>query len=119
MNATLIVWIVMNLLSKPNVYREIVQADIKHPKIVYAQYVQETGRCKSKACREKNNLFGFMYKGEIMSFKSKRHCIKYYKKWQDKRYKGGNYYQFLVDINYASDSLYTERLKKIVKTERL
>lgn len=118
MNGTLIIWLALTLLYKPSVYKQIVQEGIKHPKIVYAQYVQETGRCKSKACREKNNLFGFMYKGEIMTFKSKRDCIRYYKKWQSKRYKGGNYYQFLVDINYAGDSLYVERLKRIVKTEK-
>ena len=115
MTTKLIFWLAINLLSKPDVYRSIAISGIKHPEIVYAQYVQETGRCKSKACREKNNLFRFMYKGEIMSFKSKRDCIRYYKKWQDKRYKGGDYYQFLIDIGYAGDPLYTKRLKQIVK----
>jgi flagellum-specific peptidoglycan hydrolase FlgJ len=115
MNATLIIWLAINLLSKPTIYRDIAKSGIKHPEIVYAQYVQETGKCKSRACREQNNLFGFMYKGKLMSFESKRACIRYYKKWQDKRYKGGCYYQFLTDIGYAGDPMYTQRLRKIVK----
>jgi flagellum-specific peptidoglycan hydrolase FlgJ len=107
---------VVSAHSNQQIYNWIIQTDIKHPKIVYAQYIQETGGCKSKACTEKNNLFGFMYKGKIMFFESKLDCVLYYKRWQQRKYKGGDYYQFLIDINYASDPLYIQRLKQIVKS---
>jgi len=111
--ATLILWLAINALPNPNIHKEISKSGIQHPNIVYAQYVLETGRCKSRACKEDNNLFGFMYKGKVMSFESKLECIRYYKKWQNKRYKGGDYYQFLTDIGYASDPTYIQKLKQI------
>jgi hypothetical protein len=39
--------------------------------------------------------------------------VKAYKLWQDKYYKGGNYYDFLDSIGYAEDGKYTSNLKQI------
>ena len=41
---------------------------VKHPQIVYAQAVLETGHFKSKACLEYTNLFG------LYNSKEKRYC---------------------------------------------
>ena len=108
----------MSALTKNQVWRYINYLNIKHPEIVYAQYGQETGWGKSKAAINKCNLFGFMYKGRIMEFESHVACIMYYKRWQQRKYKGGNYYQFLIDINYAGDPAYIQRLKQIVRYEK-
>ena len=107
---------VVSAHSNQQIYNWIIQLGIKHPKIVYAQYGLETGWGKSKGAINKCNLFGFMYKGKIMEFESHVACIMYYKRWQERKYKGGNYYQFLIDINYAGDPAYIQRLKKIVKS---
>lgn len=111
--ATLIVLSQVPAYSSKHVYNWIVETGIKHPKIVYAQYVLETGHGKSNAAREKCNLFGFMYKGKIMKFNTQYDSVLYYKKWQTQRYKGGDYYKFLTEIGYASDPIYIQKLKKI------
>src|SRR5687767_5556865 len=69
-------------------YDRIKAAGIEEPAFVMAQSIQETGwlNCKS-CCLRYHNLFGFYKKGnKCMKFDSEDECIKYYKKWQDKRY---------------------------------
>jgi flagellum-specific peptidoglycan hydrolase FlgJ len=102
--------------TKQEVRSYIIECDIQHPDIVYAQYGLESGWGKSKAAINRCNLFGFTTKKGIIEFESQYDSVLYYKKWQTKRYKGGNYYQFLENIKYASDSLYIDRLKQIVKS---
>lgn len=91
--------------------------EVKHPQIVYAQAVLETGHFKSKACLEYNNLFG------LYNSKEKRYCkfkhwtesVVAYKEWIQKKYQPpDNYYTFLENINYASDKEYISTLKSIV-----
>ena len=45
-------------LTIPNLIAEIRKNNIKHPKIVLAQAILETGWFKSSVCRKKHNLFG-------------------------------------------------------------
>ena len=45
-------------LTIPNLYAEIIQNGIRHPKIVLAQAILETGWFTSPVCRNKHNLFG-------------------------------------------------------------
>lgn len=94
---------------------ELKRLNIKHQHIVYAQAKLESGNFKSKYFLEKNNLFGFRTKNGYLSFEDWKDCCAYYKKWQDKKYKGGNYYQFLVNIGYAEDSIYIQKLKSCLK----
>jgi len=98
-------------MTKNEVYDCIVYYEIQHPDIVYAQYALESGWGKSYAARHRNNLFGFINGQKY--FDSWEECIEFYKKWQDKHYKGGDYYQFLKDAKYASSPTYTTSLKKI------
>lgn len=90
---------------------------VKHPQIVYAQAVLETGHFKSDLCLNDNNLFGL--------YNSKKHRYHTFDHWTESvvayldyvqhRYKPPNdYYKFLLDIEYAKDPNYINKLKGIV-----
>ena len=108
-------------------YNAIKEAGILYPDFVMAQCMQETGNlaCK-KCCLRYHNLFGFYIKGnKCKKFDSDEACIKYYKKWQDKRYPKwhkknpkGDYYHFLKSSGYATGDKYTKELKPKVKWVR-
>lgn len=95
--------------------------DIKHPHIVYAQAILETGYFRSRVCREYNNLFG-LYDSKKRDYYRFNHwsesvvaymnCIQYKYKPQT------DYYVFLTEIGYAEDSLYIDKLKKIVNKSK-
>lgn len=95
-------------LTYDNILSQMAENGLKHPDILMRQIKLETGNLKRI---KGNNLFGFR-KDDYLSFDTWIDCIKYAKVWQDKRYKGGNYYAFLVKINYAEDPLYIEKLKR-------
>lgn len=101
------------ILNKENLYELLINADIKYPKIALAQAILETGNFKSRGCKERKNLFGFYNGKRYLRFDSYEQCVEYYKKWQDKRYKSGCYYEFLNSIPYAEDKEYVIKLKKI------
>lgn len=101
-------------------YNEIKAEGIRHPEIVVAQSMQETGNLTCKqCCLRYNNLFGFYVKGnKCKKFESRDECIEYYKKWQDKRYEKWrkkypkeDYYHFLKHVKYATGDKYTNELK--------
>lgn len=92
--------------------------EIKYPDIVLRQACWESGFFSSKIWREKNNPFGFYHSidsihGEYILFNDWRSAITYYKDWQDKRYKGGDYYEFLIKVGYAQDSNYVKSVRGI------
>lgn len=91
--------------------------EVKHPQIVYAQAVLETGHFKSDLCLNGNNLFGL--------YNSKKHRYHTFDHWTESvvayldyvqyRYKPPNdYYKFLSNIGYAEDPNYINKLKGIV-----
>lgn len=110
--------------NKVNVRGYIKEVGIKHPDIVYAQAIVETGWFKCKHCSmERNNIFGFQTKKGYITFDDWKESVDYYKRWQDKYYSDGNYYDFLEClyetnsgrcVRYATDSTYTNKLKLIV-----
>ena len=72
------------------VLRYMYQKEIKHAEIVLKQIRLETGNLKCTGCSlDYNNLFGFFYKGSYLKFDSWQESVDYYKRWQDKYYKGG------------------------------
>jgi hypothetical protein len=91
---------------------ELVKVGIKEHTIVYNQALLETGNFKSDYFNNRFNLFGFRSKNGYMKFDSWKDCVGYYKTWQVKRYKGGDYYKFLTKVGYAEDTLYIKKLKK-------
>lgn len=102
-----------NKFDTASLRRELLILDIECQDIVYAQARLETGNFTSKLFLKNNNLFGFKNKkGQWMKFSDWKSCCKYYKDWQAKRYKGGDYYQFLVKIGYAEDTSYIKKVKK-------
>ena len=91
--------------------------EVKHPDIVYAQAILETGNLRSKVCKEYNNLFGL--------WDSRNHCYYSFNHWsesvvayidyiQDRYEPPSDYYKFLSDIGYAEDPDYINKLKRIV-----
>ena len=100
------------------VYSELRKVGVKHAKIVLAQSKLETGRYRSRVSHIYHNLFGFRTKKGYIKFTRWEESVAYYKKWQDKHYKRSkydSYYDFLLDIGYAEDTLYTQKIKKMVK----
>lgn len=106
-----------------SVYDDLVYYNVSYPEIALKQSIWETGWYKSKACIKNNNLFGFTHDGvNYLKFKSWEESIIYYKNWQNRNYKGGDYYNFLNVLPYSGDSLYTVHLKSIkvhVKKRRI
>ena len=106
-----------------SVRAEIEEQDIEHPEIVLRQSIWETGWYKCKYCSWKyNNLFGFRHKSWVtednpqgyLKFDTWQDAVAYYKRWQDKRYQGGDYYNFLINIGYAADGeKYVKHLKSL------
>ena len=102
------------------VYDSIKAAGIRHPDVVMAQCIQETGWLDcDRCCLSYNNLFGFYNKSKkCIRFGSERECIAYYKKWQDKRYDkwrnnhpSQDYFHFLKTVGYATGDKYTAEVK--------
>ena len=96
---------------------------VKHPQIVYAQAVLETGNFKSDVCLINNNLFG-LYNSKNKKYYKFDHwtnSVEAYVSMVQYKYKGDNdkppndYYRFLSDIGYAEDPHYINKVKRIVE----
>lgn len=103
-------------LNDKSLLQEIQAKGIAHPKIVLAQAKLETGNYTSKVCLTHNNLFGLRRPdGSYYRFKHWKESVKAYRDFVQYKYKSSNnYYQFLVDIGYAEDKAYIEKVKEIV-----
>ena len=91
---------------------------VKHPQIVYAQAVLETGHFKSDLCLNDNNLFGLYNskKNRYYTFDHWKDCVIAYKEMIQYKYKDGDdYLNFLKEIGYAEDSEYICKLKELIK----
>jgi hypothetical protein len=101
-------------LNSENVYIALKEAGVEHPEIVVKQAILETGWFKCSHCSlNKNNIFGFYYKKKYLEFDNWLESVAYYKKWQKKRYQGGDYYKFLKKVGYATSPTYEDKLKQI------
>ncbi len=104
--------------SKEGLEEALSYYEIKHPQIVYAQAVLETGHFKSDLCLNGNNLFGLYdsKKHRYYTFDHWKDCIIAYKEMIQYKYKDGdNYLNFLKEIGYAEDSEYIYKLKELIK----
>ena len=90
---------------------------VEYPNIVYAQAILETGHFRSKVYKEYNNLFG-LYNSRTKSYYKFNHwsesVIAYLDFIQNKYRPPNDYYKFLLDIGYAEDPEYINKLKIIV-----
>ena len=110
-----------NKLPQEGLMEALEYYEIKHPQIVYAQAILETGHFKSNVCLNYNNLFG-LYDSKNKDYYKFNHwaeSIVAYKEWIQKKYQPpNNYYVFLEEINYASDKEYISTLKSIVNNRK-
>jgi hypothetical protein len=105
-------------LTLANVYDALIACEIAHPDVVMRQVIVETMWLKCKNCsKEVNNLFGFFLNGKYIEFDSWFESVIYYKQWQDSYYKGGDYYDFLNSIGYATSEKYERTLKQVILPE--
>jgi len=105
------------LLTEENLYNELIAQGVDFPQIVLAQAILETGHFKSNACVSHNNLFGIRcFNGVYKDYNHWTDCVASYKKYIQK-YNDlpTDYYKYLDELSYAEDSLYTQKLKQIVK----
>ena len=108
-----------NLVKTPELTIEnlkiiLKQEKVKHADVVLQQAIVETGWFKCTHCSlSRNNIFGFYYKKKYLVFTDWVDCVRYSKRWQDRHFKGGDYYKFLEDVGYATNPKYVSDLKKI------
>ena len=104
-------------LTITNLIAEIRKNNIKHPKIVLAQAIIETGWFKSSVCRNKHNLFGLTNPrtGQYYEFSHWTESVKAYYTKVQYRYKGGNYLLWLRDIGYAEEKTYIRALIRVLR----
>jgi hypothetical protein len=111
------------LANKKKVQRLIEMYQIQHPDIVLRQAMYESGwlMCTNCSWGRYNNPFGFRHRSYVsdsnpfgyLYFEGVEEAVLYYLRWQLKYYRGGDYYEFLKDIGYATRKNYTEELKKM------
>lgn len=100
-------------LSRKSVLNELHKQNVPHANIVLAQAIHETGGFKSKLCRTHNNIFGIKKNdNEYRRYSNYVECIRDYKKRISNKYKGGDYYNFLIRLRYAEDPEYIQKLKR-------
>lgn len=112
-------------LTIPNLYQEIIRNGIRHPKIVLAQAILETGWFRSPLCRNRHNLFGLTNPktGKYYEFNHWTESVRaYYTKIQY-RYCQKNqtstsdvdYLKWLQQTGYAEAPMYIQSVKEIMK----
>lgn len=104
-------------LTIPNLYAEIMHNGIRHPKIVLAQAILETGWFTSPVCRNKHNLFGLTNPrtGKYFEFDHWTESVRAYYTKVQYRYKGGNYLLWLRDIGYAENPNYIREVIGVLR----
>ena len=109
--------IIIPELTVENVRKELIKLGVENPDIVLRQSILETGWYKCDNCSLKyNNIFGFRWKGKYLKFDNWTKSVEYYKWWQGKLYKGGDYYVFLKKVGYATSKTYLQKLKQLEGT---
>lgn len=105
-------------LTIENIIVKMKKLELDHIPILVAQIRLETGNLKK--ITHKNNLMGFKKttngKYGYRIFETWEDCLVYLKEWQLKRVYNKNsqksYYNMLIEIGYAVDTLYISKLIK-------
>jgi hypothetical protein len=108
-----IVYKILPDIDKQNFFNSCDSMKIQHPDIVYKQACLESGFFTSNIFYKNHNFLGFRIGGQYMKFTSWIECLQYYRDWQSRHYKGGDYYQFLEQSGYFEDKEYINKLKHI------
>jgi hypothetical protein len=122
-----------NEFSQEKLIEKINQLNFRFPHIVLAQAKLESGNFKSTIFLENNNLFGMKEaKLRVNLAKGTNREHAYYDSWQESIYDyalyystylykiktEGEYFEYLRQ-NYAEDSTYVQRLKEIIKKQKI
>lgn len=112
-------------LTIPNLYQEIIRNGIRHPKIVLAQAILETGWFRSPLCRNRHNLFGLTdpKTGKYYEFNHWTESVRAYYTKVQYRYCQKNqtstsdvdYLKWLQQTGYAEAPMYIQSVKEIMK----
>ena len=113
-------------LTIPNLYQEIIRNGIRHPKIVLAQAILETGWFRSPLCRNRHNLFGLTNPktGKYYEFNHWTESVRAYMTKVQYRYcqkkqmsqSDVDYLMWLQQVGYAEDPRYVRKLIKVMKS---
>lgn len=113
-------------LTIPNLYQEIIRNGIRHPKIVLAQAILETGWFRSPLCRNRHNLFGLTNPktGKYYEFNHWTESVRAYMTKVQYRYcqkkqmsqNDVDYLMWLQQVGYAEDPRYVRELIKVMKS---
>lgn len=85
------------------------------PEIVLKQALWESGHFTSRLAKEGCNIFG-LYNSKLNTYYYFSHWLEAvlaYKKLVQSKYTGGDYYEFLEALPYATDENYTNKLKQL------
>lgn len=114
-------------LTIPNLYQEIIRNGIRHPKIVLAQAILETGWFRSPLCRNRHNLFGLTNPktGKYYEFNHWTESVRAYYTKVQYRYCQKNqtstsdvdYLKWLQQTGYAEAPMYIQSVKEIYKSQ--
>jgi hypothetical protein len=97
------------------VHSYLYQLEVKHPDVVMSQIIQECGyEINSYNATHRRNLTGWTVNSKLHTFGHWKSCIRAYKRWQDKYYVGGDYFEYLESKGYAEDKTYIKRVKSIL-----
>lgn len=115
-----------------SVYWKIIDLNIEHPDIAYAQVLLETGHFSSEVFNQNNNLFGMKYPGSRKTkaigtnlnhavFDTWEDSIEDYKIWQQKYASGKSRKEYFAYLNecYSANDEYSSLLKDIIKSQNL
>ena len=112
-------------LTIPNLYQEIIRNGIRHPKIVLAQAILETGWFRSPLCRNRHNLFGLTNPktGKYYEFNHWTESVRAYYTKVQYRYCQKNqtstsdvdYLKWLQQTGYAEAPMYIQSVKEIMR----
>lgn len=104
-------------LTISNLYNELIRQGVKHPKIVLAQAILESGHFRSRLTLTHNNIFGIKKRnGEYQMFSHRSDAVTPYRDLVQYKFKGrtsSDYYAFLDKIGYAGGKDYVYNVKRI------
>ena len=110
-------------------YQEIIRNGIRHPKIVLAQAILETGWFRSPLCRNRHNLFGLTNpkNGKYYEFNHWTESVRAYYTKVQYRYSQKkqinssvvDYLKWLQQIGYAEDIKYVYKIISLLKLLQL
>ena len=100
-------------LNDVNLLNALECFDVKCSTIVLKQAKFESGNYTSRLAVQDKNIFGLFCStsGKYYIFEHWIESVLAYKKLIQNKYKGGDYYEFLEGLPYASDGNYCEKVR--------